>query len=139
MPQAMDKANPRQAEEDEAYLKEHAGELARSTERAKWIHAPDEQADHDGQTLATRSLAVIKAWADERGAKPATSPNGDQERPRVLRFDFPGYDKRLLPVSWEAWGRTFEERELVFLFQQKLSSGKQSNFFVLDSPDREDG
>lgn len=125
--------------DDEQYLQEHAGELSKSTQRAKWIHSPDEHADHDGQTLATRSPEVIKAWADARGAHPATSPGGDTERPRVLRLDFPNYDKGLQPVSWDAWFGTFEERELVFLFQENMKAGNQSNFFLLDSPHREEG
>ena len=41
-------------------------------------------------------------------------------------------------MSWEAWSRVFRERELVFLFQQHTKDGKQSNFFRLDSPHRED-
>lgn len=72
-----------------------------------------------------------------RGGKPATTPGGDPQTPRVLRFDFPDYDKGLQPVSWEAWFKVFEERGLVFLFQQHLKSGKQSNFFRVDSPQRE--
>lgn len=117
----------------------HGDELSPSTKRAKWIHAPDEHEEHHGQTLATRNPAVIKAWADERGAKPATSPGDDAANPRVLRFDFPNYDKSLQEVSWDAWCRVFDERQLVFLFQQHLKSGKQSNFFRLDSPERDDG
>lgn len=57
----------------------------------------------------------------------------------MLRFDFPDYDKNLQPVSWEAWGRVFQERELVFLYQETMKAGNQSNFFRLDSPHREDG
>jgi Hemerythrin HHE cation binding domain len=125
-------------EEDEAYREAMGGELGRSAQHAKWIYARGENEDHHGQTLATRNPAVIKAWAEERRAKPATSPGGDTQNPRVLRFDFPDYDKGLQQVSWEAWCRVFEERGLVFLFQQHMKSGKQSNFFRLDSPQRED-
>lgn len=136
-PQGLDaKAQTR---DDERYLKEHEGEgLSRSTERARWIHSPQDQAEHDGQTLATRNIDVIRAWAEARGGRPATSPGGDAERPRVLRFDFPDYDKSLQPVSWEAWARVFQERDLVFLFQENKADGRQSNFFRLDSPERED-
>lgn len=128
-----------QARDDERYVDEHADQLSASVQRAKWVHGPDDKPERDGQTLATRSLDVIRAWADARGAHPATSPGGDTEHPRVLRFDFPGYGRELQPVSWEAWGRTFSSRDLVFLYQETLSSGKQSNFFRLDSPQREDG
>jgi len=131
-------ANP-SPEDDERFVREHEDELSRSTQHALWIHAPDEQAERDGQTLATRSLDVIRAWADVRGARPATTPGGDTERPRVLRLDFPGYDDGLQEVSWDAWGSTFQERDLVFLFQDTKADGRQSNFFRLDSPEREDG
>lgn len=125
-------------EEDEAYREAMSGELGRSAQRAKWIYSPGEREDHEGQTLVTRNPAVIRAWAEERQAKPATSPGGDAQQPRVLRFDFPDYDKGLQQVSWQAWFDTFESRGLVFLFQQHMKSGKQSNFFRLDSPSRED-
>ncbi|MFP5405911.1 MAG: hemerythrin domain-containing protein [Gammaproteobacteria bacterium] len=128
-----------QEKEDERFLREHGDELSRSTQRAKWIHSKDDKPDRDGQTLATRSGEVIRAWAEARGGRPATTPGGDVERPRVLRFDFPDYDKDLQPVSWEAWLGTFEERELVFLYQETMKAGNQSNFFRLDSPEREDG
>lgn len=128
-----------EAGDDERYLHEHGDRLSASVRHAKWIHGPDDQPERDGQTLATRNLDVIRAWAQARGASPATTPDGDAERPRVLRFDFPGYDRELQPVSWEAWGDTFSSRDLVFLYQETLSSGRQSNFFRLDSPEREDG
>ena len=63
----------------------------------------------------------------------------DTGNPRVLRFDFPDYDKGLTQVTWDAWAKTFQDRDLVFLFQPHMKSGKQSNFFRLDSPEREDG
>ena len=126
-------------QDDERFLKDHEDGLSRSTQHAKWIHSPDDKPERDGQTLATRSLDVIRAWADARGARPATTPGGDTERLRVMRFDFPDYDKGLQSVSWEAWGSTFQERDLVFLYQETKTDGRQSNFFRLDSPEREDG
>lgn len=125
-------------EDDEQFLHEHAEGLSKSTQRAKWIHSPDEHAERPGQTLATRNPDVIRQWAEQRKAEPATTPNGDTERPRVLRFDFPGYDDRLQHVSWDAWLGVFEERNLVFLFQEQKSDGADSNFFRLDNPERED-
>lgn len=125
--------------DDERFLKQNAEGLSRSTQRARWIHEPGEQPERDGQTLATRHPEVIRAWAEARSATPATSPNGDPENPRVLRFDFPGFDKSLLAISWEAWIRTFQDRNLAFVFQETTRDGRQSNFFLLDSPEREDG
>lgn len=127
--------------EDEEFIEEHAQGLSRSTQRAKWMHSPDEHEDRPGQTLATRHHDVIRRWAEERGAKPATVPGSEHNgRPGVLRFDFPGYGgQSLKETSWDEWFRTFDERHLVFLFQEHKADGKLSNFFQLDNPEREDG
>jgi len=42
------------SEEDKRFLAEHADELSKTTQRAKWIHSTDEHANRPGQTLATR-------------------------------------------------------------------------------------
>lgn len=128
--------------DDKSYLAEYRDKLSDTARRAKWISGSDEHADHDGQTLATRSHDVIRAWAEERGAKPATIGGTEHEgRPGVLRFDFPGYGEggRLEHIEWERWFESFDERELVFMFQERLKSGEQSNFFKLDNPHREEG
>jgi hypothetical protein len=99
----------------------------------KWVEGTGEGEDYPGQTLATRSCEVVRKWAEERGAKPATIPGADPEKPRVLRLDFPGYAEGLQPVSWDAWCRTFSDRHLAALFQQHLKDGRPSNFFQLES------
>jgi hypothetical protein len=128
--------------DDRQFLQRNAAGLSKSTLRAKWIHTPDEHADRPGQTLATRIPEVIKAWAQARDAVPATVGVGDEDaRPRTLRFDFGETDRsgRLRPIDWDAWLETFERRKLVFLFQERRRNGDDSNFFRLDSPEREDG
>lgn len=135
-PSADDYEEPT-AEDNEAFMKANEENLSRTTLRAKWINAPDDHEDRPGQSLATRSHAVIRRWAQQREATPATTPGGDTEHPRVLRFNFPGFDRNLQEVSWDAWLRTFDERELVFVFQENMKAGNRSNFFKFDSPRRE--
>ena len=98
-------------------------------------------AKEHGKTLETRDHNAIKRWAEERGAKPATvagTEHGDHLG--VLRFDFPGYGgQELKHVSWDEWLRTFKARDLTFIYQETTKDGKQSNFFRLTNPDREDG
>ena len=130
--------------EDRAFIEEHAGELSKTTVKyAKWIHSTDERADRTGQSLATRSHEVIQRWAEERGATPVTVPGTEHgDRPGVLRFDFSGGpDKgggRLQEIGWDDFFRTLDERQLVFLYQERKADGSQSNFFRFDSPERED-
>jgi len=56
----------------------------------------------------------------------------------VLRFDFGGDSDNLRQVSWEEWFGTFDARTLNFIYQEERKDGNQSNFFRLESPDRED-
>jgi hypothetical protein len=131
---------PNATPDERRFLEKNAGKLSKSTLRAKWIHG-DERADRNGQTLATRDPDVIRRWAEARGAQPATVARRDGEAPRTLRFDFPsnGPSSRLEPIDWEEWLRTFQDRDLVFLFQDRRRDGRESNFFRLDSPNREEG
>lgn len=124
--------------EEVRFLRRHADALSKTTQRAKWIHSPDEHEDRAGQSLATRRHEVIRHWAEERGGRPATVGREYEGRPGVLRFNFPGFGGgSLREISWEDWFRSFDDRELVFLFQEHKRDGKPSNFFRLDSPKRE--
>lgn len=126
--------------EDVAFMKKYAEQLSPSTMRAKWIHSPQEHEDRQGQSLATRSPDVIKHWAEERQAVPATIPGTEHgDHLGVLRFNFPGYGgRKLQEVSWDQWMKTFQDRNLVFLFQEHKKNGVTSNFFRFDNPQRED-
>lgn len=125
--------------EEAQFIADHADQLSKTTQRAKWLHSPQEHEDKPGQSLATRSHEVIQYWAEERGGRPATVPGTEHEdRPGVLRFNFPDFGGReLKEVSWDEWFRSFDERELVFVFQEHMRNGTQSNFFRFDSPHRE--
>lgn len=126
-------------EEERRFLEQNADRLSKTTLRAKFIHSPEEHEDYPGQPLATFRHEVIRRWAEERGARPATVPGTEYDgRPGVLRFDFPGFGgQELKPIDWEDWFRAFDERKLVFVFQEHLRSGRTSNWFMLDSPQRE--
>jgi hypothetical protein len=104
------------------------------------VTSPDEHEEREGRSLVTTNHDVIRRWAEERDAKPATVPGTEHgDHLGVLRFDFPGYGGQdLREVSWEEWFRTFDERNLNFVYQEHTKDGSQSNFFRLDNPDRED-
>jgi hypothetical protein len=98
---------------------------------SKWINSPSQHAERKGQSLATKSHDVIRQWAEERKAKP-TTVEGQKDNPRVLRMDFPGYGgDNLVEISWDDWFKTFDDRDVVFIYQEQLRSGDQSNFFKL--------
>lgn len=127
---------------DTDYMKHYESALPDSVRRAKWMQSEADRPQHDGQTLATRNHDVIRRWAEDRGARPATIQGTEHEgRAGSLRFDFPGGDSggRLQQIDWDQWFESFDDRDLVMLFQETTSNGKQSNFFVLNNPKREDG
>lgn len=88
---------------------------------------------HPGQTLETTDHTVIRKWAEERSAKPATVPGTEHgDHLGVLRLDFPGYGgDDLEDVSWDDWFDTFDQRGLRFVYQEHQASGTESNFFRL--------
>jgi hypothetical protein len=114
-------------------------QTSRSLKYSQEVTSPDEDPERPGRSLATTSHEVIRQWAEERNGVPATvdgTEHGDHLG--VLRFDFGGDSKRLRHVSWQEWFHTFDARKLNFLYQEERSDGNQSNFFRLESPDRED-
>jgi hypothetical protein len=99
----------------------------------------DEDPERPGRSLVTTHHEVIKQWAEARGGTPATVEGTEHgDRLGVLRFDFGGENQNLRHVSWEEWFETFDARKLNFIYQEERSDGQQSNFFRLESPDRED-
>jgi hypothetical protein len=104
------------------------------------VTSPEEEPERAGRSLVTTHHEVIRQWAEERGGQPATvagTEHGDHLG--VLRLDFGGDSDDLRHVSWDEWFDTFDARRLNFIYQEETSDGTQSNFFRLESPDREDG
>lgn len=130
---------------DRDFLKSHGDMLSDSTKRAHWIDSVKEHEGHPGETLATREHDVIQHWAEDRDATPATVPGTEHgNRAGVLRFEFGRRDggdddSRLQTIAWDEWFKTFDRRDLVFLFQEHKANGDQSNFFHFDNPNRERG
>jgi len=114
-------------------------ETSKSLKYSQEVTSPDEEPEREGRSLATTHHEVIKRWAEERDGVPATvegTEHGDHLG--VLRFDFGGDSENLRHVSWDEWFETFDARRLNFIYQEERSDGRQSNFFRLESPDRED-
>jgi hypothetical protein len=104
------------------------------------VTSVDEHEERPGRSLITQDHDVIRRWAQERGARPATVPGTEHgDHLGVLRFNFPDYGgEDLREVSWEEWFATFDARGLRFIYQEHTSDGTRSNFFRLENPERED-
>ncbi|MFG2166098.1 SAP domain-containing protein [Micromonospora chersina] len=115
---------------------------SKSIKYAQEVTSVDDEPERPGRSLVTTDHEVIRRWAETRKGVPTTVDGTEHDgHAGVLRFDFPsnGREQRLREISWEEWFRAFDERRLNFIYQEERSDGKQSNFFRLESPDREDG
>lgn len=114
-------------------------ESSKSLKYSQEVTDPDEEPEREGRSLVTTHHEVIKEWAEERGGVPATVAGTEHDdHLGVLRFDFGGDDDNLRHVSWEEWFKTFDERQLNFIYQENRTDGNQSTFFRLENPGRED-
>ncbi|MDQ0757061.1 Rho termination factor N-terminal domain-containing protein [Arthrobacter sp. B3I4] len=112
---------------------------SKSLKYSQEITSTEDEPEREGRSLATTHHEVIRQWAEDRDGVPATvegTKHGDHLG--VLRIDFGGSDANLKKVSWDEWFKTFDDRGLNFIYQEQRSDGRQSNFFRLENPDRED-
>ncbi|MEV1143814.1 hypothetical protein AB0I76_09025, partial [Micromonospora sp. NPDC049799] len=114
---------------------------SRSVRSSQVISSPEDRPERPGRSLVTTNHDVIRRWAQERGATPATISGTEREgRAGVLTFNMPGYreSSRIREIPWDEWFGTFDQRKLNLIYQEQLRNGRQSNFFRTESPDRED-
>lgn len=117
-------------------------QASRSVKYSQVIDSVDDEPERAGRSLVTTDHEVIRQWAEARKGVPCTVDGTDHDgHAGVLRFDFPanGREDRLREISWAEWFDAFDKRRLNFIYQEDRSDGRQSNFFRLESPDREDG
>jgi hypothetical protein len=86
------------------------------------------------EVLATRDHEVIRRWAAERGAEPATG-QPTRSGPGVvsvndggagIRFNFPGAG-RFRPIDWNEWLEHFDQHHLMFVYETQTDQGTPSN------------
>ncbi len=114
-------------------------DTSKSLKYSQEVRSPDDEPERSGRSLVTTSHEVIRQWAEARGGRPATvegTEHGDHLG--VLRFDFGEATPKLRPVTWDEWFATFDDRRLNFIYQEERSDGRQSTFFRLENPERED-
>lgn len=93
---------------------------------------PKEEAKRDEtEPKVTTDHEVIKKWVESREGRPASvKRTRRKDEPGIIRIDFPGFTGAgsLEPISWKEFFEQFDERRLVFLYQEKTASGDVSRF-----------
>ena len=88
----------------------------------------------DNKAHTTIQHEAIKAWAEERGGKPArVRGTGDKKRRHfkydgILSIDFGTPEENLEPIGWQEFFKILDEHRLAFLFQEETADGKMSRF-----------
>lgn len=78
----------------------------------------------------TRDHAAIRKWVEARDGRPTrVKGTEDDSGEGILRIDFAEPDEKLEEISWEDFFKTFDDRNLTFLHQDKTADGKTSRFF----------
>ena len=72
----------------------------------------------------------IRKWIEQRGGTPTVVKGTEgKDGEGILRVDFAEPDEKLEPISWDGFFKTFDDRKLAFLHQDKTADGKESRFF----------
>ena len=81
------------------------------------------------QAKATTDHGEIRRWIETRKGQPSVVKDTEgNDGEGLLRVDFRHPDK-LEDIDWDTFFKTFEDRKLAFLHQDKTADGKESRFF----------
>ncbi len=71
----------------------------------------------------------IRRWVEERQGRPTVVDGTEgKDGEGILRIDFREPDDKLDEIPWEEFFKTFDDRKLAFLHQDKTKDGKPSRF-----------
>ena len=108
-----------------------ASEAAQATDKVDQVER-NTKTQTTAASYTTTDHDVIRAWIEARGGRPAAvegTGDGDHEQDAgLLRIEFRDDGDALDEVDWEPFFRTFDDRELAFVYQEQTSDGEQSRF-----------
>ncbi|HEX4261968.1 MAG TPA: hypothetical protein VHY76_12800 [Acetobacteraceae bacterium] len=82
------------------------------------------------EASTTTDHAAIRRWIEERQGRPTVVRNTEgRDGEGILRVDFREPDEKLEPIDWDTFFKTFEDRKLAFLHQDRTAGGQVSRFF----------
>ncbi len=93
-----------------------------------------------GSAKRTIDHDEIRAWAEARNGRPSVvkRSHDTNEGGGILRIDFEEPEPSLEAVPWDEFLKTFEDRKLAFLHQDRTADGHLSRFFKFVRRDAED-
>jgi hypothetical protein len=122
------------------------GELLPKRPRVQRVESTESPIDASTQVVVTRDPGVIRRWAAERQATPATgeaTSSGPSSSMRVndggagIRFNFPGA-ATFRSISWEEWLENFDAHECAFVYDSDSSLPLNSRYHIVKASDWND-
>ena len=97
------------------------------------------------QVVLTRDHEVIRRWAEQRQAEPATgeATNSGPATFKVndggagIRFNFPGAGV-FRPISWDEWLANFDLHECAFVYDNDSSRPPSNGYRIVKAEDWKD-
>lgn len=81
------------------------------------------------QAKTTTDHGEIRRWIEARGGRPSVVKDTEgRDGEGLLRVEF-RHPEKLEDVDWETFFKTFDDRKLAFLHQDKTAEGQESRFF----------
>ena len=107
--------------------------------RIQRVDSPDATPADWAEVLITRDHEVIRRWAAERQAEPATgeaTSSGSATAARLrdggagVRFNFPGLAP-FRPISWDEWLENFDHHQCAFVYDNDSSTPLNARYRIV--------
>ena len=121
------------------------GQLLPDRTRIQSVESVDSPLRSSAQVVFTRDHALIRRWAEEHQAEPATGEATSSGPATVnvndggagIRFNFPGVGV-FRPISWEEWLANFERHECAFVYDNEATKPLSNRYRIVKAADWKD-
>jgi hypothetical protein len=121
------------------------GQLLPDRSRVQSVESVDSPLPSSTQVVFTRDHAVIRRWAEQHQAEPATGEATSSGPATVnvkdggagIRFNFPGVSA-FRPISWEEWLANFERHECAFVYDNEATTPLSNRYRIVKAADWND-
>ena len=118
------------------------GQLFPDYPRIQTAESVDSAIRPSTQVVFTRDHEVIKRWAAERRAEPATGEKTSSGPATVdvkdggagIRLNFPGVSA-FRPISWEEWLANFDFHQCAFVYDNDTSKPASNRYRIVKAED----
>jgi len=124
---------------------EYKGLLLPQQPKIQNIESVDSHVRGSTQVVFTRDHELIKRWATERQAEPATGEATSSGPATVdvkdggagIRFNFPGTGS-FRPIPWEEWLANFDLHQCAFVYDNESATPLSSRYRIVKAEDWKD-